>query len=164
MGIISEMGQVRTHKVLLLILLVSCLFLLSCASGKDSPRGFSLPEGNAEEGKFTFVALQCNACHATVDVEQLTTAEVDGISVYLGGEVHSVKTYAALVTAIINPSHRLASGYPIDAVAINGESRMLNYNDVMTVEQLIDLVSYLQPQYKIRLPAVTKYPDYYLHH
>ena len=147
------------NRYLTLIMISCCALMAACTGGKESPRGFSLPEGNAEMGKAAFVALQCNACHSTAEVEQL--ANGNDISVNLGGDVSFVKTYADLVTSIINPSHRLASGYPDEMVSQDGESRMRNYNDVMTVEQLIDLVSYLQPHYKLRVPEPSIYRGYH---
>ena len=61
-------------------------------------------------------------------------------SIKLGGEVARIKTYGELVTSIINPSHKLAKGYPPEAVASEeGQSKMKNYNDVMTVSQLLSV-------------------------
>ena len=151
------------NRPLSFVLIIFCTSLLACTAGKESPRGFSLPEGNAEAGKATFVALQCNSCHFAPDIEQLTTAtaKAEDISVKLGGEVGRVKTYADLVTSIINPSHRLASGYPAEMVGLGGKSRMRNYNDVMTIEQLINLVGYLQPHYRVRVEKHSVYRGYY---
>jgi sulfur-oxidizing protein SoxX len=140
-------------------ILACCLVLAACSAGKDSPRGFSLPEGNAELGKANFVALQCNSCHYTSDVEQL--AGDNDISVELGGEVGRVKTYADLVTSVINPSHRLARGYPAPEIADGTKSRMRNYNDLMSVQELIDVVSYLQPHYQLRVYEPTVYRGYH---
>ncbi len=133
--------------------------LFACSAGKESPRGFSLPEGNPEAGRAAFVALQCNACHSTPDVEQAQGDE--GISVALGGEVGRVKTYADLVTSVINPSHRLARGYPESEVAQQGDSRMRNYNAIMSVQELVDVVSYLQPHYTLRIYEPTVYRGYH---
>ena len=58
-----------------------------------------------------------------------------------------------LVTAIINPSHKLAQGYPVEAVTNDGESsKMPLYNGYMTVQELIDIVAYLQPFYDVYVP------------
>ena len=146
------------NRARLCTILASCVVLAACSAGKDSPRGFSLPKGNAEAGKATFVALQCNSCHYTLDVEQL--AGDNDISVKLAGEVGSVKTYADLVTSVINPSHRLATGYPAADIAVGTESRMRNYNDLMSVQELIDVVSYLQPQYRLHVYKPTVYRGY----
>ena len=45
--------------------------------------------------------------------------------------------------------------------AVAGESRMPNYNDVMTVQELIDLVAYLQPQYEVIRVTPLSYDTYY---
>ena len=82
------------------------------------------------------------------------------MSIALGGEVERIDTYGELVTSIINPSHRLAKGYPIDAVSVDGKSKMRNYNDVMTVTQLNDLVMFLQSKYKLHEYELTDYPMY----
>jgi hypothetical protein len=79
--------------------------------------------------------------------------------VELGGDVTKVKTYGDLVTSIINPSHKLAKGYPHDEVANNDESKMYNYNNFMTVQELIDIVMFLQPHYDVVIPY-SAYPGY----
>lgn len=80
--------------------------------------------------------------------------------VELGGDVSRVKTYGQLVTAIINPSHKLAEGYPEEVVSEDGDSKMPVYNEVMTVQELIDIVAFLQPQYNVVVPKYS-YPMYY---
>ena len=72
--------------------------------------------------------------------------------VELGGKVTRVKTYGQLVTAIINPSHKLAPGYPLDEVSAEGESIMPGDNGFMTVQELIDIVMFLQPHYDVVVP------------
>jgi hypothetical protein len=72
--------------------------------------------------------------------------------VELGGKVTRVRTYGELVTAIINPSHKLADGYPVKEVSEDGKSKMTFYNGYMTVQQLIDIVMFLQPQYEVVVP------------
>ena len=144
--------------------LVLSLFMLSaCDGGLKSGRGFTLPDGEADRGRAMFVELECNACHAIGDVEQLATgSEEDRISVKLGGKVGSIQTYGQLVTSIINPSHRLVLRYPANQVSTeNRESLMRVYNDVMTVSQLIDLVAFLQSNYELRPYERTRYRLYY---
>ena len=142
----------------LLVTLFSCTLLMACSLGKESPRGFSLPEGDVDAGREAFVTLNCNACHSTEDDEQIESA--NDIAIKLGGDVGYVKTYADLVTSIINPSHRLAKGYPAEMVATGPDSRMRNYNAMMTVEQLTDLVTYLQPLYPLVVYEPTAYRAY----
>lgn len=82
-------------------------------------------------------------------------------SVVLGGKVSRVKTYAQLVTSVINPSHKISPSYNPQMVAIEGESKMRSYNDVMTVTQLINLVSFLQPHYQLYSYDHTYYMEYH---
>jgi hypothetical protein len=94
-------------------------------------------------------------------VELPAGEESNQVVVELGGEVDRVRKYGDLVTAIVNPSHRLAQGYTPDLVAHDGKSRMTVYNDVMTVSQLVDIVTFLQAHYKLRPYEPTPYPNYY---
>lgn len=132
--------------------------VVGCSPSPKSSKGFSLPDGNVLRGEETFVKLKCHACH-TVSGVQLP-AENKELSIALGGEVTQIKTYGELVTSIINPSHRLAKSYSPVAVDVDGKSKMKNYNEVMSVGQLIDLVSFLQSHYKLREYKPTDYPVY----
>lgn len=145
-----------------IVLLLATLFLaVGCSPSPKSGKGFTLPEGEVEAGKNAFVALQCNACHTVSGVEQVAgEGNKADMSVALGGEVARIATYGELVTSIINPSHRLAPGYQIEDLATDGESKMRNYNDVLTVKQLCDLVAFLQSKYELRKYEPTYYPDY----
>jgi len=130
----------------------AALFLWACEADRMSEKGFSLPEGNALNGKEAFVYMHCHECHSIVGEELPVLALAEPPIVELGGTVTRVKTYGELVTAIINPSHKLARGYPLDVVSNNGESRMPVYNGYMTVQELIDIVSFLQPHYNVYVP------------
>ena len=79
--------------------------------------------------------------------------------VELGGKVTKVKTYGELITAIINPSHRIAHGYAKEVVSEDGESNMYIYNTHMTVQELIDIVMFLQPEYEV-VPPPNRYRMY----
>lgn len=134
--------------------------LAGCPLGPESPRGFALPEGNADAGRQAFVELRCHDCHSADGVE-LHDPDATDIAFALGGRSTRVTTYAELVTSIINPSHRLSVNFPKKKAAVGGESRMHNYNDVMTVQELIDLVAFLQPQYEVILVTPQSYETYY---
>ena len=66
----------------------------------------------------------------------------------------AVKTYGQLLTAIIYPSHKLAYGYAEEVVSEDGVSNMYVYNEHMTVQELIDIVMFLQPEYDVVIPDV----------
>lgn len=142
------------------ILILSLLGSAACGD-RMSQVGFTLPEGNAIRGQEAFVYLQCHSCHTIAGIElPQEPHQAEPPYVELGGPVTRVKTYGQLVTAIINPSHKLASGYPTEEVSEDGESKMPVYNGVMTVQELIDIVSFLQPQYDVVVPKYS-YPMYY---
>ena len=148
-------------KLLLLILTaIVSITLLSCSKGADSPKGFSLPKGNAQEGQAVFMKYQCLSCYSLKGVEQEGIQKHDNISVVLGGETLQTVTYAELVTSVINPSHKLASRYLIADVSSEGSSKMTVFNDVMTVTELINLVAFLQPKYKLIPYQPTRYAYY----
>ena len=141
------------------LLTTACLLMLAAGcSGVKSARGFSLPEGDPTRGQAAFVELRCHACHTVsgVDLPELDPKPERPIA--LGGEVARLKTYGELVTSIINPSHRIAKGYPTEAVEIEGQSKMTNYNEILKVSQLIDLVAFLEAHYKLEPYEPTDYP------
>ena len=70
----------------------------------------------------------------------------------LGGAVSSIKTQGDLVTSIINPSHRVV-GWRSETMGPDGQSIMTVYNEFMTVQQLIDLVAFLQQRYDFVPPV-----------
>jgi sulfur-oxidizing protein SoxX len=135
-----------------LSLIVFSAGLSGCDRDAMSEKGFSLPEGDPLAGREAFVYMHCNQCHSVVGEELPVIAEADPPFVELGGPVTRVKTYGELVTAIINPSHKLADGYPEDVVSNDGVSKMYVYNGYMTVQELIDIVMFLQPHYDIVVP------------
>ena len=136
----------------LALAVLAMVFAGGCERDRMSERGFSLPEGNPMAGRETFLYMQCNQCH-TIEGEAIPSLPGAEPYVELGGEVTRVKTYGELVTAIINPSHKLADGYAKEVVTEEGESKMYVYNGYMTVQELIDLVAFLQPYYDVVMPA-----------
>ncbi|MBA6265816.1 c-type cytochrome [Colwellia sp. Bg11-12] len=134
--------------------------IVSCDNGPDSPRGFSLPQGDVAKGKAVFLKYECLSCHILEGVQQPDIKNTDNISVKIGRKTTKVKTYAELVTAIINPSHSFSSGYAFKLIQKDGKSLMKNFNDVMTVAELVDLVVFLQPQYELVPYSPTRYQYY----
>jgi sulfur-oxidizing protein SoxX len=139
------------------VFLVLTFFISACDTGPKSARGFRLPDGDAETGKQLFVELQCNSCHTILGQELAAPALKGPVSVSLGGPVANIKTYGQLVSSVINPSHRIVRRYPKDEVSVDGESLMPTYNESMTVQQLIDLVAFLQAQYQVTIPQNSYY-------
>jgi sulfur-oxidizing protein SoxX len=136
------------------------LFVFGC---DQQGQGFNLPKGNVEQGRMTFILLQCNACHSVTTSENSATKGIewdgveDGVHVVLGGQVTRIKTYGDLVTSIINPNHKLSRGLDKKTITEDGTSKMRVYNEIMSVQELIDLVSYLESKYEIWIPDYYQY-------
>ena len=140
-----------------MLLIIISLTLISCNKGVDSPQGFSLPKGDIETGKMVFLKYQCLACHTLKGIEDPSVEKHQNIAVILGGDKTQVVTYAQLVTSIINPSHKFSKPYSPTLKTAEGKSKMKVFNDVMTVTELINIVSFLQPNYILIPYKRTKY-------
>lgn len=139
------------RKMLMVPTSALCLLCIAC---NPQERGFNLPPGDAEVGKANFVLLQCNECHTVGDVPYVGKK----LNVELGGVSTRVRTYGDLVTSIINPSHKLSRGNDPATMTESGESVMRNYNETLTVQELIDLVAFLQGEYEVWVPDYYSYP------
>jgi hypothetical protein len=139
--------------LLVLTLLCGGLLVSSC---NEHARGFALPAGDIEEGKATYKRLACNECHSISEIEWKGGA--DSLKIQLGGDVSFEKSYGELVTSVINPSHKIARGYKQIGTTEGGLSKMKNYNEIMTVQELVDLVTFLQSEYEVSTPPTHYYP------
>ena len=140
------------------VVLIIAVLLVGCEAGKQSARGFRLPDGNPDDGEDVFIAKRCHSCHMISGHGLPEPEERYGVPIILGGEVLKVRTYGELVTAIIHPSHTLAGGYDKEIISKEGRSLMPNFNDHLAVAQLIDLVAFLQAQYRIKPAEHLYYP------
>jgi hypothetical protein len=139
------------------MILMSLVFLLGACDSQS--RGFALPPGDVERGRATFVELGCPSCHRVIGDDLLGATNADAeLQVDLGGRVTRIKSYGDLVTSVINPSHRISVTGP--GTSTDGEiSTMRVYNEIMTVQQLVDLVTFLQGSYEIFIPQ-NQFPTY----
>ena len=133
-------------------LFVSCLIVtfIGCDIGPRSGRGLRLPDGDVERGALAFRELGCPTCHDAVGERRAPKGDRPNGIVTLGGVVTRVETYGELVTSIINPSHEISRRYRREQVAEGDVSKMDNFNERMTVAQLIDLTAFLQSKYEVR--------------
>lgn len=133
-------------------LLATTLFT-GCPMGENSTKGFRLPEGSIADGKAAFTDLGCFQCHSVVNVDLASSSgKSREIHVVLGGEVTRVKTYAQLVTSIINPSHVISRQNREKYTDANGKSMMPDFSEKMTVRQMIDIAEFLQAHYEVVIP------------
>lgn len=127
-------------------------------------KGFRLPEGDAVRGQAAFTELGCHQCHSVAGVELPSYHGTPvGIAYELGGEVRLVKSYGQLVTAIIQPQHIVSEKYLQQIEKSRSEgvaSPMPNYNSLMTVAQLTDIVTFLHAHYQKAPPPGVSYPYY----
>jgi len=139
-----------------LLLLAGVLGLQGCTQESD---GFALPEGDSSSGKKAFIDLGCNGCHSVAgiayspvaaQIERLGQEVSATVNVPLGGQTTRYRTQGDLVASVINPDHKMSRRYGRSAATT--DSPMVSSNEVMTVQELIDLVAFLQQEYEIKTP------------
>lgn len=147
------MGQSIEIPVKLSVLAAALLILL--LAGCNDPKsasGFRLPDGEVNAGRDAFIRLNCHRCHSVAG-ERLPALPDSGIiEVPLGGEIRRVMTYGQLVTSIINPHHIVNPAYQGKFTDAAGASLMPDYNKTMTVDELVNLVAFLQSRYSLKVP------------
>jgi cbb3-type cytochrome oxidase cytochrome c subunit len=107
----------------------------------QTPEGwhFTWPQGDPVKGREVFVKLECYSCHA-VQGEQFPAPSGDiGPELAAMGQLHDAEYFAE---AIINPSVVIQAGKGYEAA--DGTSKMPSYNDLVTVQEVVDLVAYLK--------------------
>lgn len=104
-----------------------------------------LPEGDFARGKVAYRSLWCHACHVAKGYEKEFPAPYaqPQVPVVLGMELLK-PSRMDLVNSVINPSHRIEPGYQKELVTNGQFSRMGDYNETMTLQQLSDLVIFLE--------------------
>jgi len=134
--------------------------LMSCTR---QSKGFVLPEGDIAKGEVVFTELNCNRCHSVADIKWTGSDDYGDPYIKLGGTVSQIKTYGELVTSVINPSHEISrNSMNRESVRLtDGSSKMemYRYNEIMTVQELVDVVTFLQSQYDVVRPD-NPYPNY----
>lgn len=147
----------RVASIAALLLLTGALG--ACAQSEET--GFTLPNGNAADGRAAFIRLGCASCHDVIGVKGLLASDqVPQMTIPLGGVRERAYSYDELVTSIINPSHRLSDAYGVATSDEQGRSRMPVLNDVMSVTELVDIVTFLEEHYQLAPYASTEYPSH----
>lgn len=130
------------------------LLLLGCEAGPKSSAGFRLPDGDPAKGRQVVADMKCYVCHSVAGGELPVPTADPPVPVVLGGEVPYAKTDGELVTAIINPSHKITPALRTEQVKSGDMSRMPDVGELMTVRQMIDLIAFLQSRYTVIRPGV----------
>ncbi len=130
---------------------VLLMFLTACGSKeKKMAKGFVLPKGDIAKGMVAFTELKCHSCHTVSGEVFPKLVEKSDVQLQLGGEVRKLKSYGELVTSIINPQHIVSKEYLNTFAKDQREgilSPMSSMNDQMTVEQMVNLVEFLNSRY-----------------
>ena len=130
------------------MLLLALLGLAPFGCSTKSGAGLRLPEGDPHRGREVFVEMSCHSCHR-VFATDLPTPVADPPVPVIGGGVTWIPTDGQLVSSIINPNHRITRARAQQQVTVKGVSRMGSYNELMTVEDLVDLVAFLRTRYDV---------------
>lgn len=137
----------------------SAFALSACQpTGADA---FSFPKGDLGKGRQTFIDMGCISCHTVNGARGLRDGldEADR-TIVLGGEKTRVYSYGELVTSIVNPTHNVSQTRLGTMVQSDGETLMRDYNDIMTITQLTDLVTFLEEHYTLKPFERTEYRSY----
>ncbi len=135
-------------RTILIVFIAALVAGAGCTKSPKSMRNFRLPDGDAGRGNAAFVALKCHTCHSVAGVELPAPTADPAKILALGGPVARLRTYGDLLTAIVHPASELSDKLTSSDRWKMGTSPMKPVNDVMTVSQLIDLVTFLQPRYR----------------
>ncbi|UAA37121.1 c-type cytochrome [Paraneptunicella aestuarii] len=143
----------------ILIAAITCFLLSGCYKGAEAPWGFSLPPGDIAAGEQVFIKYNCMSCHVLENYNSNIEEHELSTPVILGGEVTKVKTYADLLTSVINPSHKISNRYTQRPDEMP-YTKMPNFNEVMRVQELVDLVTFLQSKYTLEENKHPPYPRF----
>jgi len=99
---------------------------------------FTLPQGNPAKGREVFIKFECYSCHQVLGESfPAPGGEAVGPELSQMGPMHPPEYF---VESIMNPSAVIDDRYR----AADGRSKMPSFNDIMTVEELVDLVAFLK--------------------
>ncbi|MFQ5911674.1 MAG: c-type cytochrome [Nitrospinota bacterium] len=99
-----------------------------------------IPEGDPETGYEVFQRLECYECHKIENFEFPVSEETAGVGPDLTG-IGEIQTRVYLFESILSPNAVVVQGPGY--TGNDGNSKMPQFHDVMTVSQLQDLVAFL---------------------
>jgi hypothetical protein len=107
----------------------------------QTPEGwkFTWPPGDPVKGREVFVKLECYRCHEVKGEKFPAPGGEIGPELSVMGPLHDAEYFAE---AIINPNRVIEKGKGYEAA--DGSSKMPSYNELATVQEVIDLVAYLK--------------------
>lgn len=128
---------------------LSVIFMTLSLSAEPTGESKILPAGDPGRGRDLFEEKLCFRCH-TVEGDRFPEVDLPVINhVHLAGETNRDWSRDFFAREILDPQHLLSPEYQ-RAMAIIGdklgakESPMPDYRSVLTVKDLLDLVTYLE--------------------
>jgi cytochrome c553 len=134
------------------VTLVTLVLAAGCGRG-DRPSA-ALAPGDVEAGRRAFISYRCYSCHEVAG-ENLPAPSVIP-AVYLGGRALTPPSQARLAKDILLPSSHFAVGYPASQITHEGRSRMPEYSQVLSDQQVANLSAYLRSRYSLGIPSPTR--------
>ncbi len=130
--------------------------LAACSTARDPARGFRLAgTGDVHRGREAFLHFECTECHEVAGAALPLPARQ---TVQLGGSVLHLPSDGYLVTAIINPAYH-GKRYPAGTMPVADAVHMPDFSARMTVQELTDIVAYLQSRYSLApTPVPREFP------
>lgn len=141
-----DVFRVVHHRLSISILLASILVVANgCSIRTYHPEDrFELPDGNSTTGRAVFVKMSCYSCHAVQGDTHPEPVAQPTVPVVLGPE-YAKWSNERLALSIVDPSHNVPKEFRYSPdIRLGTLSRMGNYRDVMTVQELVDIVAYLR--------------------
>lgn len=127
-----------------------CVLFFFIQSGCESQNTLVLPTGgDIEAGKLAFRRMSCDQCHSTPDIPWKGLELEGDVHVRIGDLNKKPVSYGELVTSIIDPSYKIAKRHVLEMTTKDWASKMRRYNELMTVQDLVDIVTYLEEVYEI---------------
>jgi hypothetical protein len=126
--------------ILLPLILVGCTTERPVSTpGATDESELLLAGGSADAGRKAFFDLRCNLCHGVME-QSLREATTPNYGPVLTVEQASQPSLQ-LAISIVKPAHSMS---PAFAEVTKGSTPMGDYNNVMTVRQLMDLLAYIK--------------------
>ena len=116
--------------------------------------GQQVATGDAEKGRQAFIDLRCNSCHEVAG-ETLPPPSVTP-AVSLGGRFLLPPSPERIKEDILLPSSHFALGYPREQIMQDDVSRMPDYSNQLTDDQVANLVAFLKSRYVRGVPSATR--------
>jgi hypothetical protein len=139
----------RLKGVRVLAVLSAAALVSGCAYNPTF--AFPVQEGDINAGRQAFIDHQCHQCHSVAGVRMPPLAGASPPVLELGGETSFSKSYAELLTSVINPNHIISERYRerllLDATIPLESPMPMPHIDTMSVRQLIDLLAFLDSRY-----------------